>query len=238
MVAEYPTSDGGQPTSLIFWPFIQGWGVPNGYLSIQIRDRPIIGRADYLRRYSAFWRISASAFFFIRRPIRDQFKTGLFWLWCSRASLSAVTTLSPALSNPQPHLIGYKLWLHAEPRRTKKSSNKVFWLLFLLKKWKVQWYKHQNWNSKNTINNYVQINKPHTSAQINHLLHTRTLGKSLLVYAHPLRICFLNHTETLFDMMDIVGKVFSLAIRISKARPRPLLSAGVAVNQSMHAPFW
>ena len=36
-------------------------------------------------------------------------------------------------------------------------------------------------------------------------------------------------------MMDIVRKVFSLAIRISKARPRPLLSAGVAVNQSIHA---
>ena len=90
---------------------------------IRTRDRPIIGRADYRRRYSAFWRISASAFFFlIRRPIRDQYKTGLFWLWCSRASLSAVTTLSPALSNPQHYLIGYMLWLHAEPRRVTANQ--------------------------------------------------------------------------------------------------------------------
>ena len=98
--------------------------------------------------------IGIGLFFLIRWPIRDQFKTGLFWPWCSRASLSAVTTMSPALSNPQHHLIGNTLWLHAEPRRTKESSNKVFWLLFLLKKWKLQWHKHQNWNSKNSIYNY------------------------------------------------------------------------------------
>ena len=45
----------------------------------------------------------------------------------------------------------------------------------------------------------------------------------------PLAHFFLNHA--------CVRKVFSLAIRISKARPRPLLSAGVAINQSIHAPF-
>ena len=65
----------------------------------------IIGRADYWRRLSAFWRICL--FLKIRRPIRDQFQTGLFWLWCSRTSLSVVSTLSPALSHPRHHLIGY-----------------------------------------------------------------------------------------------------------------------------------
>jgi len=61
----------------------------------------------WLGRFSAYWHISASAFFLIRQPIRDQFQTGLFWLWCSCASLSVVSTLYPALSHPQHHLIGY-----------------------------------------------------------------------------------------------------------------------------------
>jgi len=78
---------------------------------MHVKDRPIIG-ADFQHL--------ASAFLLIRRPIRYQFQTGLFWLWCSRHSLSVVSTLSPALFPTTP-----SDWLHTEPGNSQSAVRAV-----------------------------------------------------------------------------------------------------------------